>query len=74
MCTLCLLKGKMTIKERLSAYTEMAAFAPEEEIVHIKEVHKETLREYANELSNEVNDKEYTQLTFQDYIVDWENE
>lgn len=72
MCQLCLLKGKMTVKERLSASTEMLRTAEDKDVNHIADVWNKALKEYADEISKEVTNKQYDQLSFADFIVDWD--
>lgn len=75
MCILCemeLMKN-LTIKERLNAANELIRDAvPGEELTHVTEVWNKSLKDYADEISKEVLKKQHTQLSFEDYVEDWD--
>jgi hypothetical protein len=74
MCQLCSDWVKtLTVKEKLAALNEVTILGTESE-EHLDEVHRKLLKEYAEEISKEVMAKPYEQLTFQDFVMNWESD
>jgi len=74
MCSLCADWTKsLTVKEKLNAFNEVYLTSTED-VEHLNEVHGKLLKEYADEISKEVMALPYDQLSFQDFVAEWEQE